>query len=164
MTCRGSRRRCSSIRSHPPDLTLPWPIPPWRRISNGATAQTVTSAPQLQATAATHLTSAFFSKRPNPVSSFFILLLLLVIEMFDSNKEPVWDPDIKTLFVQPPWLDPNEAQIVGADWIAKMTDFGIQLDHYDSVKQWSVTIYYHLHSRNMPLTTNEAHFFPPEAL
>lgn len=84
--------------------------------------------------------------------------------MFDSNKEPVWDPDIKTLFVQPPWLDPNEAQIVGADWIAKMTDFGIQLDHYDSVKQWSVTIYYHLHSRNMPLTTNEAHFFPPEAL
>lgn len=80
---------------------------------------------------------------------------------------PAWehtDPSlsIRLLFAEPYWISENPVG-VGAGWISAMAGYQIYLSHWDSVKEWSVTIYDHLHSRNMPLTTDETQFWPEAA-
>jgi tyrosinase len=45
-----------------------------------------------------------------------------------------------------------------------MSGYDVKLDQYDSVRQWAVLIYHYLHSRAMPLTTDEREYWPDEAL
>jgi hypothetical protein len=44
-----------------------------------------------------------------------------------------------------------------------MAGYEIYLDQWASVKQWGITIYGHLHSRNMPLTTDSTQHWPAAA-
>jgi len=44
-----------------------------------------------------------------------------------------------------------------------MWDFDVHLNSYESVREWATTIYYHLQSRNMPLTTDLTQKWPAEA-
>ena len=78
--------------------------------------------------------------------------------------KPTWNSDVKNLFVAPYWIAPNERDAVARGWIGCMRGYFIDLDQVDSVKEWSVTIYNHLASRSMPLTTDQTQFWPIDAL
>jgi hypothetical protein len=86
-----------------------------------------------------------------------------------SIAQPAWnhsDPAlcIRLLFSEPYWLPPERRGSVGKSWINAMSGYQIYLDQWASVKQWSVTIYDHLRSREMPLTTDQTQFWPEAAL
>jgi hypothetical protein len=77
---------------------------------------------------------------------------------------PTWKTFIASLFTSPFWIDPSKRDSVGSHWIAMMVPYGIDLSSYTSVKPYAVTIYYHLLSRSMPLTSDQAQFWPQRAL
>ncbi len=79
-------------------------------------------------------------------------------------QQPTWDDTVKNLFALPYWIDESRRANIGSGWIGAMGPYFVYLDQYDSVKEWSVTIYNHLASRNMPLTTDETQYWPLEAL
>ncbi|MCA1494665.1 tyrosinase family protein [Ensifer sp. NBAIM29] len=78
--------------------------------------------------------------------------------------KPTWDADVKKLFVAPFWIAPDRRADVARQWIGCMRGYLIDLDDVASVREWSVTIYNHLASRNMPLTTDTSQFWPIDAL
>jgi tyrosinase len=78
--------------------------------------------------------------------------------------KPTWDNDIKDLFAAPCWVPENKRATVAVEWHRCMKGYSICLDKPDSVKEWSVTIYNHLASRAMPLTTDQDQFWPDKAL
>lgn len=83
----------------------------------------------------------------------------------DSVGEPTWDDDIRLLFASPYWITPvQRAATVAHGWRRCMAEYGITLTDYDSVAASAVTIYEHLASRSMPLTDDEAQYWPDEAL
>ncbi|WP_322051980.1 tyrosinase family protein [Paraburkholderia bannensis] len=77
---------------------------------------------------------------------------------------PVWDGEIERLFSAPYWLDASERETIGAQWIGCMKGYQIDLGDYASVCQWAVLIYHYLHSRAMPLTSDERQYWPEPAL
>ncbi|WAS91633.1 tyrosinase family protein [Nannocystis punicea] len=79
-------------------------------------------------------------------------------------EHPTWDGQIRALFAEPYWIDPSRRSAVGQGWIDAMSGYLVQLDQYDSVKQWSTQIYNHLHTRSMPLTTDVTQQWPDAAL
>lgn len=81
-----------------------------------------------------------------------------------SDTSPTWDDDINALFAAPFWVDDPAA--IAASWRGCMGPFLIDLADYDSVKEWSVTVYNHLASRDMPMVTEaqSAQYWPDEAL
>lgn len=81
-----------------------------------------------------------------------------------TKEIPVWDTDISPLFAMPYWVNETQRATVGYTWTRCMSSYLIDFTSYDSVREWSVTIYNHLASRNMPLTTDASQFWPPEAL
>ena len=89
-----------------------------------------------------------------------------------SATKPTWDAEVSLLFSLPYWIDESNRGRVGNGWIGCMggkqtpeePGYLINLDKIDSVKEWSVTIYNHLASRNMPLTTDETQYWPADAL
>lgn len=80
------------------------------------------------------------------------------------REHPTWDDTIQALFAAPYWIEADRQATVAADWKGCMDGFDVHLDQYASVRQWAVTIYDHLHSRNMPLTLDRTQFWPDEAL
>ena len=76
-----------------------------------------------------------------------------------------WEDTIRVYFTDPTWLPESERASIAAGWNAQMTKlFQLELTDYDIVRSWAVTIYYHLHSRSMPLTDDERQFFPDDVL
>ncbi len=76
-----------------------------------------------------------------------------------SSAQPAWNHSnlslsIHLLFSEPYWIDLERRSVVGASWIHAMAGYEIYLDKWVSVKEWSITIYGHLQSHNMPLTTD----------
>jgi hypothetical protein len=78
--------------------------------------------------------------------------------------KPTWKSDVKNLFSAPFWIAPHRRSDVARGWIECMRGYLIDLDDVASVKEWSVTIYNHLASRHMPLTTDTSQFWPIDAL
>jgi hypothetical protein len=81
-----------------------------------------------------------------------------------STEHPTWEEVVKYLFAQPYWIDEQRRTEVALDWQHCMNDYEVYLDNYESVKQWAVTIYNHLHTRSMPLTSDSTQFWPDQAL
>ena len=80
------------------------------------------------------------------------------------KKEPTWTDDIQYLFSSPYWIDKDSQASVGAEWRDAMKGYFVYLDEYESVKNWSVQIYSHLHSRSMPLSPDPNEQWPSQAL
>lgn len=78
--------------------------------------------------------------------------------------KPTWTADIQGLFTAPYWIPPADRANVAGAWVRCMNAYDVFLEDPDSVKTWSVTIYQHLASRNMPLTLDERQFWPIDAL
>jgi len=76
------------------------------------------------------------------------------------SKYPTWLDQIQFLFTCPYWTSAETTK----GWQGCMKGYDIRLNEYQSVKEWSVTIYNHLHSRSMPLTNDATEFWPDEAL
>ncbi|KAK6498903.1 hypothetical protein TWF481_011473 [Arthrobotrys musiformis] len=74
---------------------------------------------------------------------------------------PTWKKNIlPELFQYPDWIkDKDEAERKAAGWVKAMKEYQIDLSNYESVCEWSETIYYHLASGNMPPSQP----FPDEA-
>lgn len=81
-----------------------------------------------------------------------------------SRDQPTWDDDVAALFAAPYWIESDRRSAVATQWRNCMEGYFVYLDKYESVREWGVTIYNHLHSRNMPPTSNESEKFPGEAL
>ena len=93
--------------------------------------------------------------------------------LFKVADHPVWDAqdknvdDIKSCFTNPCWI--KGGNIVAGGWVTAMKHFqfdafsGTMLDlqNYDHVKAWALTIYNHLASFSMPISEP---FFSPEAI
>lgn len=77
---------------------------------------------------------------------------------------PTWNGEIAALFASPDWLPEPERAAIAAQWQDCMSGYGVQLNDYASVKAWSVTIFNHLASRNMPLTADSRQYWPEPAL
>jgi len=83
-----------------------------------------------------------------------------------ETKEPTWDDHIAGLFTRPFWIPEGTVQDrVTALWIKAMKGYMIDLESYESVKQWAVTTYDHLRGRSMPLPgeLGEQEYFPKKA-
>ncbi|HEV7883173.1 MAG TPA: tyrosinase family protein [Solirubrobacteraceae bacterium] len=75
--------------------------------------------------------------------------------------DPTWDDTIAALFAEPFWLPEDRRASVGDEWRSCMKPL---LSSYENVRGSAVTIYEHLASREMPLVTDPAQFWPAEAL
>jgi len=83
-----------------------------------------------------------------------------------ETKKPTWDDHIAGLFTKPFWIPEGTTRDrVTTRWIKAMKGYMIDLESYESVKQWAVTTYYHLRGRSMPLPgeLGEQEYFPKEA-
>ncbi|KAG0137524.1 hypothetical protein HOY82DRAFT_477722 [Tuber indicum] len=83
-----------------------------------------------------------------------------------DTKKPTWDDHIAALFTKPFWIPEGaERDRATARWIGAMKGYMMDLESYESVKQWAVTTYYHLRGRSMPLPgeLGEKEYFPSEA-
>lgn len=78
--------------------------------------------------------------------------------------KPTWQGEIKDLFANPYWISPVDRARVGQGWTGCMSGYLIDLSDPKSVQDWASTIYDHLSSRSMPLTSNSTHYWPMEAL
>ncbi|KEF57336.1 uncharacterized protein A1O9_05253 [Exophiala aquamarina CBS 119918] len=94
-----------------------------------------------------------------------------------KTVSPTWEHDIKDLFTMPYWIEPLEKRVqVGKHWVGAMKHFGapippwtadaenLGLDNYDQVKLQAVTIYHHVASRSMPITSDPTEYWPGDAL
>lgn len=81
-----------------------------------------------------------------------------------DNSEPTWNSQVKALFTAPYWIPQEQRQEVVKTWLGCMKGYLITLDDMSSVKDWSITIYNHLASQNMPLTKDITQRWPQEAL
>jgi Common central domain of tyrosinase len=77
---------------------------------------------------------------------------------------PTWDDDVRDLFAAPYWLAPDRREGVAHGWLECMTPYGLVLSDYGSVREYAVTIYEHLVTRAMPLTTDATERWPDAAL
>jgi tyrosinase len=80
------------------------------------------------------------------------------------NAKPTWNDDILPFFTAPFWLPESHREAIAEHWQGCMVNYGVDLQHYNDVKQQSVTIYNHLASKSMPLTSDERQFWPIDAL
>ena len=78
--------------------------------------------------------------------------------------QPTWEDDVGALFARPFWVQAARQAKVAEGWKGCMDDYGIELDDYDSVRASAVTIYEHLASGSMPLTSDQTQRWPPDAL
>lgn len=78
--------------------------------------------------------------------------------------QPTWDNDIRPLFGAPYWLPAEDRARIADRWRNCMTAYFVDLADYASVRTWSETIYNHLASRSIPLTTDARQFWPLDAL
>lgn len=81
-----------------------------------------------------------------------------------TRKSPVWATDIAPLFAEPYWIEAARRSQIGYWWTRCMAAYLIDFTDPKSVQEWSVTIYNHLASRNMPLTIDTTQHWPAEAL
>ncbi len=80
------------------------------------------------------------------------------------TRHPTWDCTIQLLFSEPYWIYETRRTQVAAGWQGCMSGFNVMLDNYESIREWSETIYYQLRSKSMPLTKDTTQFWPYEAL
>lgn len=81
---------------------------------------------------------------------------------------PAWNHSnpllsVRLFFSKPYWIDVARRVATGSGWIKAMAEYEIYLDQRASVEQWGVTIYNHLYSRMMPLTTDTTQQWPDAA-
>lgn len=81
-----------------------------------------------------------------------------------TASQPTWTDEIGLLFSAPYWIPAKVRSDVADEWYGCMKSDFINLSDYDSVREWTVTIYNHLASQNMPLTTDTSQYWPAEAL
>lgn len=89
------------------------------------------------------------------------------------TRHPTWDAEVRALFSEPYWtaID-SDPKSIGAHWISQMREYSpsrpahmhLDLSSMESVQQNILTIYQHLRSRSMPITKNQNHYWPDEAL
>jgi tyrosinase len=89
-----------------------------------------------------------------------------------TPTQPVWNPDIYNLFTNPTWTDADTA----AGWKIAMLQYGsnvtpyaasptrLDITNYDHVKSQAFTIYQHLATQSMPVTSNPGDYWPTWAL
>jgi hypothetical protein len=94
-----------------------------------------------------------------------------------KSYSPTWDDDVKALFAAPFWIESEEKRMkVAKRWEGAMRHYGspippwkkdaepLGLDNYDQVKLQAVTIYQHVASCSMPITSDPAEYWPDTAL
>ena len=95
---------------------------------------------------------------------------LSVPEATMTSQSPTWDEDVRDLFAKPSWVaDPAG---VGQNWRDAMLyysppkDQSLHLDFADksSVQANAITIYEHLRSKSMPITSDPSEYWPEWAL
>jgi tyrosinase len=84
-----------------------------------------------------------------------------------AELQPAWNHpnpalSVRLLFAKPYWIAADPAG-TGEGWRNAMAQYQIYLDEIASVKEWGVTIYGHLRSRNMPKTRDSAQSWPDAA-
>lgn len=84
------------------------------------------------------------------------------------SDSPAWNHSspflsVRVLFAEPYWIDAARRSATGSGWIKMMAEYQIYLDQRASVEQWGATIYNHLYSRVMPLTTDITEKWPDAA-
>ncbi len=82
----------------------------------------------------------------------------------NAIQSPTWQGTIAVYFAAPYWVPEPKRSQVAAMWLGCMSGYAIQLDSYDSVRQWSILIFQYLHTREMPLTQDVSQHWPDEAL
>ncbi|KAJ6051319.1 uncharacterized protein N7446_005951 [Penicillium canescens] len=89
------------------------------------------------------------------------------------TRHPTWDAEVRALFSEPYWTSiDSDPESIGAHWISQMREYSpsrpahmhLDLSSMESVQQNIITIYQHLRSRSMPITKNQNHYWPEEAL
>jgi hypothetical protein len=89
------------------------------------------------------------------------------------TRHPTWDAEVRALFSEPYWTTiDSDPKSIGAHWISQMREYSpsrpahmhLDLSSIKSVQQNILTIYQHLRSRSMPITKNQNHYWPDEAL
>ena len=86
------------------------------------------------------------------------------------GSSPTWNDQVAALFSNPYWV--TNSKVVGSSWREAMLSWSppepacLQLDLADlmSVQYNAVTIYQHLRSKAMPVTSNPAELWPEDAL
>jgi hypothetical protein len=90
-----------------------------------------------------------------------------------ESEQPTWDAEVRDLFREPYWTSiDSDPKSVGDHWISQMKDYSpshpahmyLDLSSKESVQNNILTIYQHLRSRSMPITKNQNHYWPDEAL
>ena len=84
-----------------------------------------------------------------------------------AELQPAWNHpnpalSVRLLFAEPCWIAADPAG-TGEGWRKAMAQYQIYLDQIASVKEWGVTIYGHLRSRNMPKTRDSTEHWPDAA-
>lgn len=82
----------------------------------------------------------------------------------DVRFEPTWQGAVAELFSEPYWIPAAERRQVASGWRQAMTDYGLDIGDYESVRKMAPTVYEHLASHAMPLTSNPAHLWPFDAV
>jgi hypothetical protein len=85
-------------------------------------------------------------------------------------QDPTWEDNIAALFSEPYWV--NDPRAVGAGWIEMMKEYSppapsklyLDLSNKESVQDNVLTIYQHLRSKSMPITSDPTEYWPVEAL
>ncbi|KAF7539840.1 hypothetical protein G7Z17_g12337 [Cylindrodendrum hubeiense] len=88
-----------------------------------------------------------------------------LISSAKSSTNPTWEYDVLPLFTKPYWIAEDKRDEKSAHWIEEMLAYsGLKLDDYDSVKSRVESIYRHLRSTTMPITSDPHDYWPEEAL
>ena len=77
-----------------------------------------------------------------------------------TASQPTSIDEIGLLFSALYWVPTKARSDVADEWRGCMKLDLINLSDYESVREWSVTIYNHLASQNMPLTTDTSQYWP----
>jgi tyrosinase len=81
-----------------------------------------------------------------------------------ARSAPTWDGSVADLFSEPYWISEAERIPVASSWQRSMVPYGLDIYDYESVRKMAPTVYEHLASHAMPLTSNPAHLWPYDAV
>ena len=91
-------------------------------------------------------------------------------EQPSTVSNPTWNDDVGPLFRSPCWV--ADSSTIGSNWIQQMYEWSppgeqplyLDLSDRKSVQFNAVTVYQHLWSKSMPITSNPGEYWPDDAL
>lgn len=82
-----------------------------------------------------------------------------------SAPYPTWNDNVLPLITKPYWISEDKRSSKSQGWIKAMKNYGgWDLSKYDDVVKRAVSIYRHLRSKAMPVTSDPDDYWPEEAL